>query len=282
MNRKIIEISGGLGNQMFQYALGVELKLRGFYVTYDDRKILITGNQHNGFELERVFKINYHRNGFWENLIVTMCRAHDKLTGKDRGMVLIDKEPTAINEIISKNKIYLRGYWQNPNYWEKCRGNLKDIFEFKIDHIDDRNKDIAKKIKSENSVSIHVRRGDYLWAENAEARMEICTLEYYKKAISYIYEKARNCSFYFFSDDPKWVRANFTELDYILIDWNQGENSYLDMYLMSLCKHNIIANSSFSWWGAVLNCNKEKIVVSPSKWYNGMSSDLIMNDWIKI
>ena len=211
-----------------------------------------------------------------------MCRAHDKLTGKDRGMVLIDKEPTAMNEIMSKKKIYLRGYWQNPNYWENCRGNLKDIFEFKTDYIDDRNKDIAKKIKGENSVSIHVRRGDYLWAENAEARMEICTLEYYKKAISYIYEKAGNCSFYIFSDEPKWVRANFTELDYILIDWNQGENSYLDMYLMSLCKHNIIANSSFSWWGAELNCNKEKIVVSPSKWYNGMSSDLIMNDWIKI
>ena len=282
MNRKIIEISGGLGNQMFQYVLGVELKLRDFYVTYDDRKILVTGNQHNGFELERVFKIDYHRNGFWENLIVTMCRAHDKLTGKDRGMVLIDKEPTAMNEIMSKKKIYLRGYWQNPNYWENCRGNLKDIFEFKTDYIDDRNKDIAKKIKGENSVSIHVRRGDYLWTENAEARMEICTLEYYKKAISYIYEKSGNCSLYIFSDDPKWVRANFTELDYILIDWNQGENSYLDMYLMSLCKHNIIANSSFSWWGAELNCNKEKIAVSPSKWYNGMSSDLIMNDWIKI
>lgn len=282
MNRKIIEISGGLGNQMFQYALGMELKLRGFYVTYDDKKILVKGNQHNGFELERAFKIKYTRNGVWENFIVTICKAQNKLISKEKGMILVDKEPTSINEIMSKKKIYLRGYWQRPNYWENCRGQLKDTFKFKIDHIDDRTKDIENKIKKGNSVSIHVRRGDYLWAENAGTRMEICTLEYYKKAISYIQEKVKNCSFYIFSDEPEWVRANFSELEYELVDWNRGENSYLDMYLMSLCKHNIIANSSFSWWGAELNCNKEKMVVSPSRWYNGMSSELIMHDWVKM
>lgn len=99
---------------------------------------------------------------------------------------------------MSKNKIYHKRLLANPNYWEKCRGNLKDIFEFKIDHIDDRNKDIAQKIKRENSVSIHVRRGDYLWAENAEARMEICTLDIIKRQFHIFMKKLEIVLFIFF------------------------------------------------------------------------------------
>lgn len=119
----------------------------------------------------------------------------------------------------------------------------------------------------ENSVSVHIRRGDYLLRKHSKIH-GLCSLEYYLQAIQFIKSKSKDPVFYFFSDDIPWARENFCNPSYKFVDCNSGSNSCLDLYLMSQCKHNIIANSTFSWWGAWLNRNKEKIVVAPSVWFN--------------
>lgn len=111
--------------------------------------------------------------------------------------------------------------------------------------------------------------------------MGICTIDYYKEAVGYVKKAVSNAMFYVFTDDYDWVSNNLNFFSYKIIDWNNG-SSYLDMYLMSRCKHNIIANSTFSWWGAFLNQNPDKIVVCPKKWYNDKYSSLSLDEWIRL
>lgn len=145
-----------------------------------------------------------------------------------------------------------------------------------------------KKIINSNSISLHVRRGDY--ENNSSAKRlhgGICTLNYYKQAIELVASRIKNPVFFIFSNDLKWARENLELEKYkqVLVNLNKGNNSYKDMYLMSKCKHNIIANSSFSWWGAWLNANPKKIVICPKRWYNNKrldSKDIVPESWIRI
>src|SRR5690606_38192956 len=143
---------------------------------------------------------------------------------------------------------------------------LREHFQFP-QITDIKNKELIQHIQQRNSVSLHVRRGDYLIASNQHLG-SICDNAYYEKAITYINEKTDSPLFVIFSNDIPWCKETFNNIDAIFVDWNTGNQSYIDMQLMSLCKHNIIANSSFSWWGAWLNNNPDKIVVSPNKWIN--------------
>lgn len=136
---------------------------------------------------------------------------------------------------------------------------------------------------SENSVAIHVRKGaDYQSKQN---RKNTCTIDYYRLAIDYIRMHVQNPVFYVFTDNKDWVIENFTDLDYTLCDWNptSGKQNYLDMQLMSCAKHNVIANSTYSWWGAWLNENSDKIVIAPKRWFNKIvTPDILPEQWIKI
>ena len=119
--------------------------------------------------------------------------------------------------------------------------------------------------------------------ENSRKYGNICTLQYYKNAMQYMKKKVPDAKFYFFSNDSEWVRENLAGGDSVIVDCNHGKENYLDMYLMSQCSHNIIANSSFSWWGAWLNQNPDKIVISPKRWFSHLdASDAICEDWIRI
>jgi hypothetical protein len=184
-----------------------------------------------------------------------------------------------------KGNIYLEGYWQSDKYFSDIRDILLNEFYVK-DKINVVKKELEEKICNTNSVSLHLRRGDYVSNHITNLYHGLCSLDYYKKAVDQIVQKISNVHFYIFSDEPVWVKENF-KLDYpvTIIDNNSVSSDYEDLRLMSLCHHNIIANSSFSWWGAWLNKNPGKIVYAPQKWFNDRSldtQDLIPESWIKL
>lgn len=180
---------------------------------------------------------------------------------------------------------YFKGYWQSARYFKDGDQTIRDLFAFRP-FLSDRNHEIARTMGAVNSVSLHVRRGDY--ADNFMNLLKhgLCPLNYYEAAIQYITKHVKNPLFFIFSDDIDWVRENLkVKSDIHFIDHNRGMESYNDMRLMSLCKHHIIANSSFSWWSAWLNPDKEKIVIAPQRWfanYPVRTSDLIPRRWVQL
>ncbi|MDD3060131.1 MAG: alpha-1,2-fucosyltransferase, partial [Sulfurimonas sp.] len=145
---------------------------------------------------------------------------------------------------------------------------------------------LKEEIQSSNSVSLHVRRGDYVSNKNATSYHGVSSLDYYYNAIETISKKISNPILYIFSDDIPWVRENLiVSLPIVFIENTNTDRPFEDIYLMSLCKHNIIANSTFSWWGAYLNSNLEKNVIAPKKWFNDPvinTEDLIPSSWTRI
>ncbi|MGK4199417.1 alpha-1,2-fucosyltransferase [Fusobacterium sp. HC1336] len=168
----------------------------------------------------------------------------------------------------TKKIIYYDDVHYNLEIIEKMKEEIYHDFKFPVIQ-DEENIKIKLKIEDTNSVSIHVRRGDYL---NSREFKNICTLEYYKNAIKYMKDRLENPVFFIFSNDIEWCKENLNIVgEHYYINWNnKKENNFRDMQLMSLCKNNIIANSSFSWWAALLNINKNKIVVAPKKWTNNL------------
>lgn len=288
---KVVRIMGGLGNQMFQYAFYLALR-----TNYSDSEIKIDLNKftynniHNGFELNAVFNLGVksinkkltRRLSLEEHLLVH--RLFSKLGYKKKSH-FIEKEEFKFRynpEVFAfgQNNVFFDGYWQTPKYFETIEPQIKSIYSFPKFKKNE-NIQLAEKIKMNNSVSIHIRRGDYV---SHPLFGGICEIDYYENAINYIGQNVKNPEFFVFSDDPKWCRSNLKIEHVNYINWNSGDSAYRDMQLMSLCKHNIIANSSFSWWGAYLNCNPNKIVITPSKWKNDMADtrDLIPEKWMKI
>lgn len=264
---------GGLGNQMFQYAAGRALSLKlqsGLSVdTFLLRKK--TKTTARNFELN-VFNIEIREINPLKNKLITKSFFFLNKYGLKNlifGLcdIFCDQKAQSFDQRFNNidRDITLFGYFQNENYFKSISGNLREDFRF-INPLLGENADIANKIGSTASVSIHIRRGDYL---NPNVNLSLLNIEYYRRAISYIQEKITDPVFYIFSDDINWVKENLdlSQSPHTFIDWNTGNRSFLDMQLMSLCQHNIIANSSFSWWGAWLNCNPDKIVIAPDTWY---------------
>lgn len=283
---KVIKIKGGLGNQMFQYAFYKSFENRSeTYVNFDFFK---KNKAHNGLELEKLFEIELENNELIDfllrkNFITNFIRS----ISKKLGLLKIYKfEDTCYEEKIIKDKtnlIIYDGYWQSEKYFKNIEVEIKK--EFTFPKLDIKNQDIAIQIKNEESVSVHVRRGDYI---GNKVLGGLITKEYYEKAMEYIERYIQKPKYYIFSDDIEWCKKEL-DLDgreVIFITHNKGEESYKDMQLMSLCKHNIIPNSSFSWWGAWLNENPNKIVIAPKRWFTKESrykyEDIVPESWIKI
>lgn len=269
----IVRVTGGLGNQMFQYAMYKSLEKKGKLVKLDSKSFYETKKEHNGYELERIFDIKPNKptkedlEKFDENNISTLLKIKRKLFG-DKKFVYDTKEYVFNKDVYKLKNSYLNGYWQSIKYFEGIENDIKKDFRFK-NQLDNKNLEILNEIENSNSISIHIRRGDYMSPENYNMYGCIATPTYYKKAIKVIEEKVENPTFFVFSNDMDWVKKNIQINSRVFyIDINSGNGSYKDMQLMSNCKHNIIANSSFSWWGAWLNENKNKIVVAPKKWIN--------------
>ena len=172
-------------------------------------------------------------------------------------------EPTTYEpdlSLLERRAACFIGYWQSAAYFAALEPQIRSAFAF-APFAQHRSEEAAAQMAAAPSVSLHIRRGDYL--NHDDVYGNICTPAYYEQAIALIQKQVPQAHFFFFSDDPQWVREHFSLPNMTLVDWNTAQNGYDDMHLMSLCKHNIIANSSFSWWGAWLNANPQKIVVCP-------------------
>lgn len=286
----ITKLKGGLGNQMFQYAVGRavalscgrELKLDA--TGYDDPRYINadTPRQYRLFPFslsatvatpEEVIKSKYPYGIFSkaERFVnLRLLKRH-----------YLDYEPN----IFKKNNQYIDGYFQSEKNFLNAKNEivqeltLKKEFESAVFLVE------KNKIDKEKSVSVHIRRGDYVNDPKTQAAHGACSREYYKQAMNLMTEKIENPIFYFFSDDIEWVKKEFGEhADYKYVS-NPKLEDYEELMLMASCAHNIIANSSFSWWGAYLNKNPEKIVVAPKKWVNIVPDphpNIVPEGWIRM
>lgn len=290
---KIVRIVGGLGNQMFQYAFALALKEK-----YPKEKIYIDSTVmngyplHNGFELTKIFKAKLPQAPLLSLLKVAYPLPHYRLwqfgchiLPKRKSMVLENAGVRFNPNIFSQpgDRLY-EGYWQSEKYFNDIREIIVDSFVFPKISTGSLNQLLLDKMDGKTTVGIHVRRGDYVSISNAAA---ICTLEYYRAAISMLLNKVVPDMYIIFSDDISWCSDNLGDLlgdiPTEFVNWNKGDKSFRDMQLMSMCTHNVIANSSFSWWGAWLNNNPDKIVLAPSKWMVSEGwHDILPETWIKI
>lgn len=289
----IQKITWWLWNQMFQYAYIKSLALK----QNKDFKLDITEFQtyFRPYELE-IFDIekNYTSKKeipFYVNL-VSKNRYLNFIYNKIKWIYKrfdpnyhIEKQFNFDKDFFHISNWYIEWYFQSEKYFKDFENEIKKDFTF-IKPISKQNKEILEKIKNTESISLHVRRWDYVSNPQANAFHGTATLDYYKKAIEYIKKHTNNPTFYVFSDDIPWVKENLKiDFETHYIDWNTWKNSFEDMRIMSNCKHNIIANSSFSWWWAWLNNNKEKIVIAPKIWFLSKEKDtcdIIPDDWVKI
>jgi len=290
----ISHIIGGIGNQMFQYAAGRSLSLK-----YDQQLLLDLSDftnyrLHHGFELSRVFNVmaksaeasTIDEMLAWRaNPLIKKILRRPQFVWLRGNKFVVEPHfnywPSLFNRV---DDCYLYGYWQSERYFKPFESVIRKDFTFR-EPLAGRNSELASEIAQTQSVSLHVRRGDYLSDSKTGTIMHVCSLEYYRNAISYIAERVERPVFYIFSDDLAWVRQNLSmAFPCIYVDHNRGAESYRDMQLMSLCRNQIIANSSFSWWGAWLNSNSEKLVVAPWNWFrNGTNDrDLIPPEWMRL
>lgn len=287
----IIKYKGGLGNQMFQYAFQLAMQKK-----YPDQTIKADishyklQNEHNGFELERYFdlKLTYATEKEVRELtnlyiapdwvLRLPAKVKQRVAGKYQFML------TALNQRLHKEKEqnyyrcrfhnsyedvvfhlntahdwYMDGLWQNLNYYTDCMQDIRQAFKFHEDVLTEEDRRVLKEIKEKNSVSVHVRRGDFV-----NSKFDICDRQYYNRAMKLMNEKVKDIQYYFFSDDAEFIYQEFADIQNKKVIVHDIYSSIVDMYMMNSCMNHIISNSTFSYWAAFLNAEKEKIVIAPA------------------
>ncbi len=271
----IIQLLGGLGNQMFQYAAAKALSLE------KKQQLVIDTTAFDTYKLHQ-FGLNTFATKLKFYNFISKSRA--KLNKFFGNFTAYKEKQFNYNADFFDQKtttIYLEGYFQSELYFKKYENEIRADFEITAP-LKEKTIALIHKMKHENAVSIHIRRGDYLQHDIHNTDKT----EYYALATQYIETKISNPIYYLFSDDMSWVKDNFkTNFETHYVDFNDAATNYEDLKLMSSCKHNIIANSSFSWWSAWLNANPNKIVIAPQKWFNDKSRDysnVLPENWIKL
>lgn len=287
----IVQIAGGLGNQLFQYAFGRTLALR------------------NGCELK--LDLSIFENYEWHEYSLKPFNIKEEIASQKECEILrgqnlplykriqrklFDTQPTFIHEhtllfdpkyLEVKNPAYLSGYWQSERYFSEFKEKI--FSEFNI-HVKPSaaNQSLIDQIRSCNAISLHLRRGNFIKDESVNKKHGTTSINYYMEAINFICTKIINPVFFIFSDDILWAKENINlNFQSVFVDINSDKTDYEDLRLMSSCQHHILANSTFSWWGAWLNPSPDKIVIAPKIWFadkdfNLQTRDLIPGTWIRI
>jgi hypothetical protein len=287
---KVIQIVGGLGSQMMAYAFYISMSERSSQEIICDFSSFSHRQEHNGVELQRIFGIEEKRlDKKLEFLFYSRSIAAKIIRKIIYELGLMKNYTGALKNFNYDEDVFVQNgnvrYFQCWTSWKYFQGVEQRIIDtFKFPNISEQeNIRILELIENSNSVSVHLRRGDYL---SSNLHANLAPDLYYKKAIKYIFENVKNPNFFVFSNDIEWCKENIKLKNIHYIDWNNGQSSFRDMQLMSHCKHNIIPNSTFSWWGAYLNRNPAKIVISPERWANpGLGvelNDMNMPDWVVI
>lgn len=271
----ILQLSGGLGNQMFEYALYLSLRAKGKHVKIDDVSDYRTPDR-RPVQLS-VFDADYERASedevirYTDSSLSPLSRIRRKLTGR-KSLLYRERDMEYDETVFERDPVYLTGFFQSEKYFADVKEEVRRrlIFSERVkEELLESYREILTRIEDGPSVSVHVRRGDYLHASHNGMYEGICTLDYYRKAMAKIREKEPEAMFFLFSNDMEWTKEHLAGPDCVPVEGGSEEKGYLDLYLMSRCRHNIIANSSFSWWGAWLNDNPEKQVIAPARWING-------------
>jgi hypothetical protein len=275
---------GGLGNQLFQYAAG--------------RRVAQKNGVPLKIDISPFSKYTLHKFGLHPFNISAGIATPDEIASVANVWQRVSSlyKPYYLRPIVKEQffhfdpnilnlsgDVYLDGFWQSEKYFKDIEGLIHNELAIKIKP-DAGNIKIANEIANSNAISLHVRRGDYVNNSKTNEVHGTCSLEYYGEATEIIARQIPNPHFFIFSDDPDWVQKNLI-IDYATtyVTNNDADKNYEDLRLMSFCQHHIIANSSFSWWGAWLNPSSEKIVVAPKKWFGiteRNSQDLIPEGWI--
>lgn len=297
---KIVNITGGLGNQMFQYAFAISLQesfpSEEVFVDVSHYYTLLFKhykgiNLHNGYEINKVFpnaalpiagmrqicKVSYYIPNY------VLSRIGRKLLPQRKTELIppYSKNYSYMEEAYSPGSRYYEGFWQCIKNLEGIKGKLMDVFAHPEPN--EYNRQLISEICGCNSVGIHIRRGDYL---NEPEFHNICGIDYYRKGIEIILSDGLKHVFYIFSNDMDWCKENISPLvgdnEIHYVTENKGKQSCWDMFLMTYCKDLVIANSSFSWWGGFLNKNVNR-VIAPDPWLNrDCEIDIYDKDWVRI
>lgn len=291
----ISRLSGGLGNQMFQIAAAFALKFKFKQDIFLDTSFFQVNRLHNGYELERVFGINLSEASEHQKRSLLSFRTNKylRVLADNLGTNFLNPSTVYKEYALSfdsqfmnrSNSLYLMGYFQSPKYFLEYETEIKNLFSFNLDYI--AYQEQHKLLREDCTlISLHVRRGDYLSPNNAKV-YATCSVNYYNKAIEFFHNNFENPFFMVFTDDPLWCKSNLNLENKSQFTNNAGQASYLDMYLMSKCQHHIIANSTFSWWGAWLGENSEKVVLCPDKWFvseemQSQIEDIYVRNWKRL
>ncbi|MGB3007363.1 MAG: alpha-1,2-fucosyltransferase [Chitinophagaceae bacterium] len=282
----ITRIIGGLGNQLFQYAAGKALAVN------KNTDLLLDVSAFDEYKLRNFDLTAFHTE-------IQFAKQEELVSLRKRNFAEKIRDnifPMALRKVYKPKhfhfhprffnaspNIYLQGYWQSEKYFETISSHIRKEFTIKEEYIKNVTQ-LADEIRKSSSVSVHIRRGDLNNPTTNEVHV-ILEIGYYKEALQIIRQIVPDAILYFFSDDLNWVKENLHIDGAVYVSGTKSETHIEDFYLMSQCKHNIIANSSFSWWAAWLNNNPDKIVIAPKNWFNKGpkdTQDLIPAGWLRI
>ena len=293
----IVKLFGGLGNQLFQYAFARHLAILNNAPLFLD----ITGFE--TYKLRRYslhhFALKAHIAPKWEvakalgtsNGLSKFAIWRMPSKGMPQNKIfqqIIEDDGFGFNGKLLQLKgcLYINGYWQTPLYFDDVKNIIRN--DLKVTTAPTQaNREMARRILDSNSVSVHVRRGDYVNNPKTRSIHGVCPVEYYQKAAQMISDEESRPKFFIFSDDIFWARKNLNfGGETVFVDINSVDQSYEDLRLMSLCRHHITANSTFSWWGAWLG-TQGGITIAPARWMNNASKgpssdDLLPSQWLKV
>lgn len=286
----IVKLQGGLGNQLFQYATA-----RALAEQHDSKVAFDLSSFQEVAARPDITPRRYELDAFGitptqPSLIDGLARnagpaLFKKIGQKLRNITTYQERALGYDPMIGQKttaNTYLVGYFQSERYFE----NIQEVLRHELTFLSAPNYDLLPKVP--NLVSLHVRRGDYVTSPKSSALHGLCSLEYYQKAAAYLADRLGEITIAVFSDDQPWARAHLNlPHPVIFVEGHAAHESYRDMQLMSQCSHHIVANSSFSWWGAWLNPSPDKLVVAPRNWLTheedpGISANRTPSGWVRM